>query len=131
MKATQFVTICEADKGQAVIDNGKARLFVKSLLPEKARMENVGTAEKWFVHKDQKSGEERFFGPEKGRPDQVIGAGRLDVIPPDEAAECVYLHVLFPTDSGTAAMPACAVEKKGGDLVVRVGELEHTFKAAN
>jgi len=120
----------EADKGLAVIDNGKGRLFVQTLLPEKARMENVGSADKWFVHKDQKTGEEKSFGPEKGRPDQVLGAGRLDVILPDEGAECVYLHVLFPTDSGTAAMPACSLKKDGENLVVKVAELEYTFKPA-
>ncbi len=118
----------EADKLLAVIDNGKARLFVKTLLPEKAKMENVGGGDKWFVHKDQKSGEERFFGPEKGRPYQVLGAGRLDVVPADEGAECVYLHVLYPTETGTAAMPECSVKADGGSYAVKVAELEYTFK---
>jgi hypothetical protein len=50
------------------------------------------------------------------------------VVPADPAAETVYLHVLYPTDTGTAAMPACTVEKKGADLAVKVGELAYTFK---
>jgi hypothetical protein len=58
----------------------------------------------------------------------VLGAGRLDVVPPDEGAECVYLHVLFPTDAGTAAMPECSVKKDGDNYTVKVAELEYTFK---
>ena len=60
--------------------------------------------------------------------DSMRGDGRFDVVPADPGAECVYLHVLFPTDTGTAAMPACAVQQKGEDFVVKVGELEYVFK---
>jgi hypothetical protein len=118
----------ETGQGLAVIDNGKARLFVKTLLPAKARMENACTPDKWFVHKDQKTGEERSFGPEKGKPDQVLGAGRLDVIPPDENAACVYLHVLFPTDTNAADMPACSFRQDGQNYTVKVAALEYTFQ---
>jgi hypothetical protein len=119
----------EAGQNLAVIDNGKARLFCKTLLPEKVRMENVGGGDKWFVHKDRK-GNEKSFGPNKGRDYQILGAGRLDVIPENETAEQVYLHVLYPTNSGTNSMPACSVTKAGADLVVKVGALSYTFKPA-
>ena len=59
-----------------------------------------------------------------------LGAWRLDVAPAAAAPECVYLHVLFPADTKTAAMPATSVEKAGADLVVKVGDLSYTFKAA-
>jgi len=36
--------------------------------------------------------------------------------------------VLFPTGTRTDRMPDCSVTKKGGDLVVKVGELTHTFR---
>jgi hypothetical protein len=36
--------------------------------------------------------------------------------------------VLFPTDTGTAAMPACSVKKDGESYTVKVAELEYTFK---
>jgi hypothetical protein len=111
----------------AVIDNGSARLFCKTLLPEKVKMQNVGGGDKWFVHKDRK-GNEKFFGPNKGKDYQVLGAGRLDIIPENETAEQVYLHVLYPTDSGTNSMPACSVTKQGANLVVKVGALSYTFK---
>ena len=119
----------EAGQNLAVIDNGKARLFCKTLLPEKVRMENVGGGDKWFVHKDRK-GNEKSFGPNKGRDYQILGAGRLDVIPENETAGQVYLHVLYPTNSGTNSMPACSVIKAGADLVVKVGALSYTFKPA-
>ena len=49
-------------------------------------------------------------------------------IPADTGAETVYVHVLYPTDTSTAAMPASSVEKKGADLVVKVADLTYTFK---
>ncbi len=120
----------DAAKRQAVIDNGKARLLVKSLLPRNARMQNVGGDGKAFVHKDRK-GNDRSFSPNKGKPYQILGAGRLDVIPPDEGAPCVYLHVLYPADTGTNTMPACSVTTSGANLVVKVGALSYTFKPGN
>jgi hypothetical protein len=117
----------DAANSVAVVDNGEARLFVKTLLPGKARMANVGGDGKCFVHKDRK-GEDKFFPPNKGKPYQILGAGRLDVVPADETAEQVYLHALYPTNGGVNAMPACSVEVKGLELVVKVGELSHTFR---
>jgi hypothetical protein len=111
----------EAEKGLAVMDNGESRLFCRTLLPEKARLLNGGEAGRKWIHKTR-SGEVKSWEAKPG--DSV---GRLDVVPPDEGAECVYLNVLYPTDTGTAAMPECAVEKKGEDLVVKVGETAHTF----
>jgi len=112
----------------AVIDNGKGRLFCKTLLPAGAKMIQVGGPEKAFVHKTR-SGKERFWKLYKARKQGTrLGAGRLDVVPQDETAPCVYLHVLYPTDTATEAMPPCSVAKKGGDLVVTVGELSYSFK---
>ncbi len=117
----------DSARREAIIDNGKARLIVKSLLPAKVKMENVGGKDQWFFHKDRK-GAERSFAPRKGKDYQVMGAGRLDIVPGDEVAAQTYLHVLYATDTGTAAMPACSVTKKGDHLVVKVGELTYTFK---
>jgi hypothetical protein len=79
---------------------GKGRLFCKTLLPAGAAIsgEKVG---KWHRHVVQIRTEKR--------------------------AKSVFLHVLFPTDAAVAKMPPCSVEQKGGDLVVKVGELSHTF----
>lgn len=53
------------------------------------------------------------------------------MIPPDEGAPCVYLHVLYPADTGTNTMPACSVTTSGANLVVKVGALSYTFKPGN
>jgi hypothetical protein len=127
----QSIQQAKIDSGKqlAIIDKGTARLFVKTLLPEKARMENVGGGEKWFVHKDRK-GRDKFFKPNKGKDYQVLGAGRLDVIPADQSAPCIYLHVLYPTDNKTTVMPACSVTSTDGGMLVKVGKLSYTFKEA-
>jgi hypothetical protein len=111
----------------ATIDNGKARLLVKTLLPAKAKMERVGGDGNIWFHKTRK-GEAKSFGDRKGKPEQMLGKGRLDVVPVDEAAACNYLHVLYPTDTGTSAMPACSVSEQGTELTVKVGGLSYTFK---
>jgi Heparinase II/III-like protein len=111
----------------ATIDNGKARLFVKSLLPQKAKMLKVGGGDKVWIHKNRR-GKDLSWGPRKGKPSQQLGVGRFDVVPADETAECVYLHVLYPTETSTASMPACSVSKSGAGFVVKVGNLSHTFK---
>jgi hypothetical protein len=119
----------EAEKKLVTLDNGKGRLFCQTLLPEGAKIEKVGGGGKAFVHKNQK-GDDVVWDYSAGKPEQMLGAGRFDVVPADPGAECVYLHVLYPTDTGTAAMPACSVTKKGDDFVVKAGELEYTFKPA-
>ncbi|MDD4891603.1 MAG: heparinase II/III family protein [Phycisphaerae bacterium] len=116
----------DGDKRLVTIDNGKGRLFCQTLLPDGAKIEKVGAPGKSFFHKNLKGVETSWdFNGKKG--EDMLGVGRFDVVPADPSAECVYLHVLFPTDTGTAAMPACSVEKKGADLVVKVGELTYTF----
>ena len=49
--------------------------------------------------------------------------------PAQPAAECVYLNVLVPTDTKTFDMPKCSVEQKDGAIIVKVGDLTHTFGA--
>jgi len=120
----------DADKKLATIDNGKARLLCQTLLPEGAKIEKVGGGGKAFAHKNSK-GEDVIWDYDKGKgPEQMLGQGRFDVTPADPGAETVYLHVLFPTDQGTAAMPPCSVKKDGDNYTVKVAELEYTFKPA-
>jgi hypothetical protein len=56
-----------------------------------------------------------------------MGAWRLDVAPEDPGSDCVYLHVLYPTDTKTKAVPPCSVKRDGKKLAVKVGELAYTF----
>jgi hypothetical protein len=119
----------DAEKRLATIDKGKARLFCQTLLPEGAKLEKVGGGGKAFFHKNQK-GDDVIWDFSAGKPEQMLGAGRFDVVPADPGAETVYLHVLFPTDAGSGAMPACSVKKDGENYTVKVAELEYTFKPA-
>ena len=56
-----------------------------------------------------------------------MAAWRLDVEPADSKSECVYLHVLYPTDVGTESMPECSCHSDGNELLIKVGELQYTF----
>lgn len=120
----------EADKRLVIVDNGPARLFCQTLLPDGARIEKVGTPGKSFFHKNQKGEETSWDFDGKKGPD-MLGVDRVDVVPADETAACLYLHVLYPSDSGTASMPACSARVLGAEIVVSVGGLEYVFKPAS
>jgi hypothetical protein len=118
----------------AVVDNGKGRLFCKTLLPAKHRITVHTGPGKEFLHLDsrgrQRTIPEARYRPGKAKPEWRMGQSRMDVEPEGDAPECVYLHVLYPTDTGTEKMPDCSVEKNGDDLKVKVGELSYTFRPA-
>jgi hypothetical protein len=118
----------DAARKLAVIDNGKGRLFCKTLLPEGATMVKVGGLEKAFIHKTRSGAERSWPFYRAKKPGGQLGAGRLDVVPADEGAACTYLHVLFPTDTDTTAMPPCSVQRKGAALTAKVGDASYTFK---
>jgi hypothetical protein len=124
----------------AVISYKEGRLYCKTLLPENAKLLNMGGPKYKYLHlsrrgqqaeiKDGNGNYYSKYNPLKPkRPDQMLGAGRMDVVPANESAPCVYLHVLYPTDASGGAMPGCSVTKQGANLVVKVGALSHTFKA--
>jgi hypothetical protein len=106
-------------------DNAPGRLFCKTLLPEKATLAKVGGPDHEFDYNGTNRPHKQ--PPEKVFPEMQLGAWRLDVTPADDTAECVYLHVLVPTDTEAAAMPPCSVERRGADLVVQVADLTYTF----
>jgi hypothetical protein len=108
----------------ATIDNGEGRLFCQTLLPAKPAIAKVGGE----GHDCDYNGSNRTLkAGYKALPEQRIGAWRLDVQPSDGAAECVYLNVLYPTDTATQAMPECSVTEQDKALVVKIGDLTHTF----
>ena len=114
----------------AVADNGPARLFCRTLLPEKAVLTKVGGP----GHECDFGGENPLpegwtsVDPAKLGPGTQMGAWRLDVTPVTPAAECIYLHVLMPADTKTEAMPPCSLDRQDGRITVKVGELEYTFR---
>lgn len=118
----------DAERKLVAMDNGDARLFCRTLLPEGAAIEKVGGGGKAFAHRNRQ-GEQVEWDYQAPRPEQMLGQGRFDVVPPDPSAETVYLHVLFATDAATDTMPESSVVRKGDDYTVTVGGLTHTFKA--
>jgi hypothetical protein len=119
--------VLDAAERLATIDNGKGRLFCQTLLPDGARIEKIGGGGKAFAHKNQK-GDDVLWDYYAGKPEQMLGQGRFDVIPADPGAEVVYLHVLLATDTGTTTMPPCSVTRSGNDLAVKAADLSYTFK---
>jgi hypothetical protein len=136
----------------AVADNGPARLFCKTLLPKEPVIKKVGGPGKechWNGKNALPKGWKSIIKTEDGKlaytyipkgkkepavrvlgSDSQMGAWRLDVAPADAGVECIYLHVLFPTDTKTETMPPCSVKEDGGKLVVKVGGLKHVFSNA-
>ncbi len=112
------------------IDYDKSRLFCRTLLPEKVKMTETGLDkdDKAYGYPDSKGNWKSFTKTWFHKPEMQSGWGRVEVSPEDPKAECVYLHVLFPTEAGTAAMPACSVKAEGDSYTVKVAELEYTFK---
>jgi hypothetical protein len=134
----------------AVADNGPARLFCKTLLPVEPEIKKVGgpghecdwngknalpngwksiiqTDDGKLAYTYQKKGEKepkvRVLGPES-----QMGAWRLDVRPAAHGKACVYLHVLYPTDTKTERMPPCSMKRDGDKITVTVGELSYSFR---
>jgi hypothetical protein len=127
-----------------VADNGKGRLFVKTLLPLGATLTRVGGAgseflfngenvppEKW-TYENFSPPEEWIYDPDKDSgnypAEKRLGSWRMEVTPADDAAETVYLHVLYPTDTGTRQMPTTQLEREGGRLTVIVDGLSYSFE---
>jgi len=132
----------DAANDLVTITRGDAKLFSKTLLPEGATfketglipVERKGKTEMQaysYPYRDYKTKKRlvRSFpkGWFYGKAEQMVGHGRVEVIPKDPAAPCTYLHVLVPADKSASAMPACSVKQAGADLVVTVGDLSYTF----
>jgi hypothetical protein len=139
----------QVDGPLAMADNGPARLFCRTLLPEEPVIKKVGGPGKecdWLGKNALPNGWKSIFKTDDGKlaytyakkgqkepavrilgPDSQMGAWRLDVAPTDPGAEAVYLHVLYPTDTKTERMPPCSLTRDGDKLKVTVGDLSYTF----
>lgn len=114
------------DGALAVADNGKGRLFCRTLLPEGAVLTKVGGPGREFDYNGTNRPYDQAYAKEAA-PAMQLGAWRLDVTAAAPAAEEIYLHVLCPTDTAAAAMPEAAVARQGDNLAVKVGGLEYLF----
>ena len=125
----QTVNEPTVDGALVTADNAPGRLFCRTLLPAKAAIAKVGGEGHAFDYNGSNRPPRGWPDPKKFPPEMQLGRWRIEVTPADGAAECVYLHVLFPTDTKTDAMPACAVKQEGKHITVTVGDLAYTFGA--
>ncbi|MHC4917469.1 MAG: hypothetical protein ACYTGB_18480, partial [Planctomycetota bacterium] len=92
------ITPPEVEGSLVTIENGKGRLFCKTLLPEKHVLADNSGPGKEFLHLGETGGERTLkyakFLPPKAKPSWRMGQGRVDVTPAADSPECVYLHVL-------------------------------------
>ncbi|MCE5270436.1 heparinase II/III-family protein [bacterium] len=94
----QAMTVPERrESGALVLTNGRGRLFVQSLLPQKATQKLVSGPELYVV--------DGWSCP----PEREIGRSvqcRVEVSPPTPQKQDYFLHVLTATDSGVETVPA-------------------------
>jgi hypothetical protein len=124
------------------IDNGKAVLYSQTLLPEKVEMVETGLIDREYRGKKIKHAYTYPFRPWRkkevltrafpatwfrGKKEQMVGHGRVEVIPENADEPQIYLHVLSPLDKG-APMPKASCERKGETVIVKVDGLSYTFK---
>jgi hypothetical protein len=112
------------------IDNGKGRLFCKTLLPEKNIITTVGgrSYEFWVNNKNIETTEKTIqIGAEPG-------AWRIEVKPAFAEKENIFFHVLYPCDITTETMLVAekivcnsAYGSKVGDVVVVFAESEDSL----
>lgn len=121
LKKTWLLQAMKKPTGEAprlVVTNAKGRLFVQTLLPEKAHVRLV-------------SGDELYrYGGEAYPPRRDTGPApecRIEVSPSAPAAVDYFLHVLTAADSQTESVPQAAVNRRGDYVVVSIGAAQVAF----
>ena len=112
-------------------DQGEGRMFCRTLLPEAAKLEAIGGPGAEFM-----AGGRNWPLPETAKYDdskpaysELMGWGRVEVSPPDQAKDVLFLHLIQVGDQTLEAMTDCdLIETEGiagvsftaGDATVRV-----------
>jgi hypothetical protein len=96
----------------AIIANGKGRLIVQTLLPEKPVIRKI----EGYTYRDQ------TFDPPKTNLTPLANRWRIEVLPPAAQVEDIFLHVLTTDEPKPAS-----VVRKGNQIGARVGEVEVLF----
>lgn len=103
-----------------VITHGRGRLFVQTLLPVRPAVRLV-------------AGDDLYrYGGHAYPPKRDTGPApecRIEISPPEPAAEDFFLHVLTAGDDQTASAPPASVTEDGPRIRVTVGETQLTFRA--
>jgi len=101
------------DGSTTMIQNGKGRLAVQTLLPEKPLLRAV----KGYTYHGQ------TFDEQKSALSTVANLWRLEVAPSSQQREDVFLHVLSTTDEPAKA----TLLRSGGRIGVEIGTTQVTF----
>ena len=102
-----------------MVTNGKGRLFVQTLLPERADVALRSGAD---LH---------AYGGNAYPPARNTGPApecRIEVSPSTAAREDLFLHVLTATDATVEAVPVAAVEETGDTVRVQIGDTAISFR---
>ena len=115
----------DAAKGVAVIDNGRGRLFCKTLLPAGAKMGQVGGPEKAFVHKTRRGKELARWqsGKNQLRTAEVLDDGRVQFV-----SDCWYVRYRLASGRMRRQSTGCrdrqAAEKVLADILAKVEKVK-------
>jgi hypothetical protein len=104
--------------GRLVVTNGKGRLFVQTLLPNKPQVRLICGSELYS------------YGGQKFPPARQTGPApecRIEVSPSEPNLRDYFLHVLTATDSSTTSVGEATVELAAPEAKVSVGQTTITF----
>ncbi len=100
------------------MDYDKGRLFIQSLLPEKARLLKIGGPHYRHYVETERGGENLEPSEERREP-EWYGRWRLQISDAAAGNEHIFLHVLWPRLAGAEApAPAELVSRRPGQVVV-------------
>jgi len=101
-----------------VITNGKGRLFVQTLLPEKSDV-RLASGPDLYRYDGKSYPPSRDTGP--------APECRIEVSPSRPAADDVFLHVLTAADATRGTVPAAMVQRNAGTVEVTIGATRVRF----
>jgi hypothetical protein len=115
----QAMRIPEKTEPHLVITNGKGRLFVQTLLPERPEVRLISGEDLYFVNG-------RTY-----RPRRITGPApecRIEISPVRVAASDFFLHVLTVADAQKASVPSARAVVNQRSARVELGPLEIEFR---
>jgi hypothetical protein len=107
-----------ADSGRLVVTNGKGRLFLQTLLPEKPQVHLV-TGPDLYTYGGHSYPPQRSTGP--------APECRIEISPSEPQAMDYFLHVLTATDADTTHVQSATAVVAGNQVQVKLGTSTITF----
>lgn len=110
-------------------DQDRGRLFCRTLLPADAVIQKVGGPGKQFLTDDVNWGlEEKYYSADGGLKHELMGWGRVEVIPGAARTEDVFLHLLQVGDQKREVMCEAEVIQDDGTAGVRFTPDDRTVR---